>query len=91
MSDYRKWLSEKVNTATEEWRRLQFADPFLVLHLYYRPSSPGQPGDLRVATEPPPGYLLASEQRLSPAWTVEQVRYRIAELVRPLPILPYEL
>lgn len=79
-----------VDAATAEaWGSL-WASPCDSVYLYYVASLPGAPGRmlaLREGTPIPEGAELATSERLSPAFTREQLRRRVWELGRWLPIL----
>ena len=82
-------LHKLAKRCTQDWLKKQTRNIFAALYLYYRPSSGTVPGDVVVAEDPPsPDFVLADPQRLSPAWTTEQINRHIYTVIRRLPILP---
>lgn len=71
-----------------EWYRAQCRNIYAALYLYYKRSGPDSPGRLAIGEDCPPGYELASPQRLGPGATQDQIRERLKEICRRLPILP---
>ena len=74
-------IGKAIDQAVEQWADKQFKNPFAALYLYYQPR-----GNI-VVCEEAPAYLLACPERLSPGWTKEQVRYKVSQIIKTLPIL----
>jgi len=64
------------------WYRIQSANNYAALYLYYAD------GDVRVSEDSGGPFVLASAQRISPGWSIEQVREWIYQTLRTTPFLP---
>lgn len=81
-----RWLWDQAQAAAELWNREQRRDMFASLYLYHKP------GNLTVCGNTvPDGFELADGRRLCPSGTIEQIRNRIYEVSRRLPILTPEM
>ena len=84
-ADCNIWLWTQARAAAEEWNRLQCANVFANLHLYFKR------GSIRVSEGLPAGdYELGSGTRIGPAGTPDQVTQWIYDTARRLPCLPEE-
>ena len=86
-TDRKLW--EIARESSEEWYKKQCRNEFGAYHLYFTPSTETEWGSLAIAENAPEGYQLADPRRLSPAWTREQVKRHIRDILQRLPVLPY--
>jgi len=85
----RTYISTHATLAAEQWFKDQCRNLYARFYLYYRPSDGVEPGALLVSEDPPNDlFIKASDTRLSPGWSTEQVRKFIYETAQTLPILP---
>jgi len=79
--EYRnKWLDKTV----ELWWDNQMKDIYAMQHLYYRKFG----GGITVSDKDPgEGWILASPQRLSPAWERSRCKHFIHDTLCSLPVL----
>ena len=66
------------------WFREQSANPYGAFYLYMKPAPNGS---LTIAETAPDGYELAESTRISPAWDIPMVEYKVRDWSRRLPIL----
>ncbi len=77
------WLYEQVNREVDKWFFEQGRDIFRRFYLYYTN------GDIKISEDAPgENYRLAMAERISPAWSKEQVKYKAVEMLRRCPCLP---
>ena len=78
-----------IKAELDQWFSHQCREPYSDFYLYYLPTTAEHDGGLLIAKDKPenPDYLLAEKVRKD--LTIEQNHYRLAELVRRLPILAY--
>ena len=84
MADTIKDPRNKTADLVASWFRRQSQNPYGAFHLYYKQAPDG---DLAIEEEAPEGYELGSAERISPAWDIPTVEYKIREWTRRLPIL----
>ena len=79
------WIGEVARRESQSWFKAQCRNTLEAFYLYYTT------GDAKITTDSPgENWHLASAERISPAWTVDQVRMRVREILRKTPFLPAE-
>jgi hypothetical protein len=84
-NEIQNFLWSQAAMAARLWFLLQSADNYAGLYLWFKR------GEVTVAAEKPDGFELATGERLSPAATEEQMKFRIVLILNKLPILPESL
>jgi hypothetical protein len=92
--DYEAEVSSVADAWNSEANRLAMSGIFVPFNLYYRESTATQPGALYMVPDmpdhqPDPSWQLASGEPFRGCLNREQVRARIWELGRRLPLLPF--
>lgn len=83
-------LFQMADRESKSWFVGQTRNLFASYYFWYLPSKPETWGDLSLAEDAPgPDWKLADTQRISRAWTMEQVRRYMIDNSRRLPILPF--
>ena len=89
MIDSNKIIRNWLEPATKDWFKRQCHNPYLAFYFYFKPTTESEDGALAISTEPfNDSWQLASPERISTAWTIDQVFNHCAGIARTLPFLP---
>lgn len=80
--DTTQFVYEQAEKASLEWYKAQSLNPYAQIYLYYKS------GELGAFEDPPEGWTLGRQARLSPACTRQQIKSQIVESAQRLPFLP---
>ena len=85
MKTWQIWYNKETRKAADQWYRLQCANPYAHLVLWYKE------GSLVVAENKPDESYQLGSIRIQPHWTTESVLYFIRKTANRLPVLAMEL
>lgn len=74
--------------AIKDWFKVQCDLPSTPFYMYYLPSNNNEKGKICISLNAPDDkWRLATDTRINPAWTMEQAKRFMIEIIKTLPIL----
>jgi len=81
-------LDVEIKLCVQRWFKQQCLNPYESNYLYYVPSTETKHGQLEIAETCPTGWVLGTNQRIMPNWTIEETARFVSSACRTLPLLP---